>query len=230
MMQRLQDTQEPALRGRRFRAGSFLEPLIVYLILFSPGIFSGEAVPVPQNFSMNRELFRFLSFTLPSLAILGCLLKRVKNLSQWGLAKPKGRDILVFLFTLPLLFFMGWAVSFLAHRITPLPPPPQAGSPGNLLQWLVLAASCIGTGYLEEGYFRFYLFKTLGAAGISGGKILFLSVFLFSLCHAYEGPWGMANAALAGLLLGLVFKSLGTLHAIAWAHGAYNMLVYLIGS
>jgi membrane protease YdiL (CAAX protease family) len=116
----------------------------------------------------------------------------------------------------------------LADPITPLPP--RAGVPRGFLQWLVLTVSCIGTGYLEEGYFRFYLFKTLEAAGISGGRILFLSIFLFTLCHGYEGPWGMANAAIAGWFLARVFKKRGSLHGIAWAHGAYNLLVYLLGS
>jgi hypothetical protein len=38
----------------------------------------------------------------------------------------------------------------------------------------------------------------------------------------------MANAALAGFLLALIFKKLGGLHGIAWAHGAYNIMVYIL--
>jgi membrane protease YdiL (CAAX protease family) len=90
--------------------------------------------------------------------------------------------------------------------------------------------SCAGTGYLEEGYFRFYLLKTLEPAGIGAGGLIFLSVLLFTFCHGYEGPWGMANAALAGFFLALVFKKKGSLHGIAWAHGAYNVLVYILGA
>jgi membrane protease YdiL (CAAX protease family) len=115
----------------------------------------------------------------------------------------------------------------LAPYVT-IPPSPRLEAPQSLLAWLVVFGSCLGTGYLEESYFRLYLLLRLEEAGIGIRKGVFLSCLLFSLCHKYEGPWGVLQAALAGIVLSLVFIRRHSFHGIAWAHGAYNGLVYLI--
>jgi membrane protease YdiL (CAAX protease family) len=206
----------------------FIEALIIYFVLFLPGVFSGPVISGPLPFSINREIFSILTHTLPSLALLAYLMGRSKSFAKWGLTKPERGDFLSLLFAFPLLFLCGWGLSFAASHIFHLPPPPQVEAPHTLPQWLVIVISCAGTGYLEEGYFRFYLLKTFEAARMGMGKGIFFSVLLFTLCHVYEGPWGMANAALAGVFLALVFKKQGRLHGIAWAHGAYNLLVYVL--
>jgi membrane protease YdiL (CAAX protease family) len=55
------------------------------------------------------------------------------------------------------------------------------------------------------------------------------STFLFSLCHIYEGPGGFINSILAGILLSALFIRYRSLHGVAWAHGAYNIFVYVMG-
>jgi membrane protease YdiL (CAAX protease family) len=59
---------------------------------------------------------------------------------------------------------------------------------------------------------------------------IFVSTAFFSLCHLYEGPWGVINAVLAGLLLSLVYIHYGALHGLAWAHGLYNIFIYASGA
>jgi membrane protease YdiL (CAAX protease family) len=86
--------------------------------------------------------------------------------------------------------------------------------------------SCLSAGYLEETYFRFYLFRQL--AGTGPAKAALVSSLLFALCHLYEGPMGMLNAFAAGLLLFYIFARRRTLHGIAWAHGGYNIFVYIM--
>lgn len=58
---------------------------------------------------------------------------------------------------------------------------------------------------------------------------ILVSTALFSLCHIYEGPWGVINAALAGLLLSLIYVHYGAIHGLAWAHGLYNIFIYATG-
>jgi membrane protease YdiL (CAAX protease family) len=101
-------------------------------------------------------------------------------------------------------------------------------APGTLVSWLVLTASSLGTGYLEESYFRAYLHTRLREAGLGPLKSTALSAILFALCHFYEGPWGALNALLAGIFLSLLFLRYKSLHGLAWAHGAYNIFVYLL--
>jgi membrane protease YdiL (CAAX protease family) len=50
---------------------------------------------------------------------------------------------------------------------------------------------------------------------------------IFGLCHAYEGPWGFANALLAGAFLSLIYIKTASFHGVALSHGLYNILVYL---
>jgi membrane protease YdiL (CAAX protease family) len=89
---------------------------------------------------------------------------------------------------------------------------------------------CFATGYLEETYFRAYLFVRLSEAGLDEMKCIVVSVVLFSLCHIYEGFWGVFNAAVAALILSVAFLRRKSVHGPAWAHAAYNALVYMNGT
>jgi membrane protease YdiL (CAAX protease family) len=104
-----------------------------------------------------------------------------------------------------------------------------------------MVVSCLGTGYLEESYFRYYLLSKLDdiideasyKANASLPRVIMtvcFSTFLFSVCHIYEGPWGIVNSSLAGALLSALFIRFKSLHGIAWAHGAYNIFVYVMGN
>jgi len=90
--------------------------------------------------------------------------------------------------------------------------------------------SCVCTGYLEESYFRYYLLTRLENLFTKDAFRIAISTFFFSLCHMYEGPWGILNAVLAGVLLSVLFVRYRSLHGVAWAHGAYNIFVYVMGS
>jgi membrane protease YdiL (CAAX protease family) len=101
-------------------------------------------------------------------------------------------------------------------------------APRGLVPWLVLIAASLGTGYLEESYFRAYLSVRFAEAGLGPLKSIAVSAALFTLCHLYEGLWGALNALLAGIFLSLVFLRQKSLHGLAWAHGGYNVFVYLL--
>ncbi|MDR2053250.1 MAG: CPBP family intramembrane metalloprotease [Treponema sp.] len=89
----------------------------------------------------------------------------------------------------------------------------------------------------EEAFFpdtrpgRHGLPAAAGALYAKAGPIpgILVSTALFSLCHIYEGPWGVINAVLAGLLLSLIYVHYGALHGLAWAHGLYNIFIYANG-
>jgi membrane protease YdiL (CAAX protease family) len=117
----------------------------------------------------------------------------------------------------------GFAASFFpGNRIMP-----YLEAPTDPAGWAAAIASCAVTGYLEESFFRAYLLTKMESLGVTAAKSIALSVALFSLCHSYEGPWGLVNAALAGSALSIVFLRRRSVHAAAWAHAAYNSFVYL---
>ena len=219
-----------------------MEPLILYFVLFFPGIFAspfrggaspgGPVLPQQITFSIVQELGRTLTYTLPSLALLWYIISDKRGFSALETEKPRKQDLLPFAAGLPGLIIIGVGVSFLVSQfsgITALVPPPMVEAPGSIPGWIVMVLSCLGTGYLEESYFRYYLLTWLERyIDKTVFKILF-STALFSLCHIYEGPWGILNAILAGVLLSLLFIRYRSLHGIAWAHGAYNIFVYAMG-
>jgi membrane protease YdiL (CAAX protease family) len=197
------------------------EALILYLVLFFPQIRLSS--PDTAAFSVFRELGR-LFYTVPSTILILHLL----SLSGDGPGKPRRRDLKTAAFVLPLLAAAGCVISLASRRFAGVPVPPEA--PALPLHWPFLIAACFGTGYFEEAYFRLYLLRRLGKSGLGAGKSVAVATALFCLCHVYEGPWGTLNAAAAGIILSLFFIREGSLHGIAWAHGLYNILVYLMAA
>ena len=229
-----------------------MEPIILYFVLFFPGIYasglSGEVAPtgiIP--FSAIRELGRTLTYTIPSLALLWYIVmdrdspdkmpERAKGRLFPGLKKLQKRDFFPFAVGLPGLILIGLAVSQLVSILViyenlfpeSFSPPLLVEAPGSVWGWIVMAFSCIGTGYLEESYFRYYLLTRLESRLPNPAIRTIVSTILFSFCHMYEGPWGILNAVLAGLLLSMLFIRYGSVHGVAWAHGAYNIFVYAMG-
>ena len=212
---------------------AFFEPLLLYLVLFFPsfsiGVSDIPGEPIP--FSTVQELNRTLGYSLPTLALLWYLILEKKSLSlSPGELKPKPQDGFSFFWGFPGLIIIGVGISLTITRLSPFSVPPKVQAPDNTLGWIVMVCSCVGTGYLEESYFRFYLLRKLKSwVPFIFPRIAF-SVLLFAFCHAYEGPWGILNAVLAGVLLSILFERYRSLHGIAIAHGCYNAFVYTMGN
>ena len=210
-----------------------MEALILYFVLFFPGF----SVPNPAmetiSFSTVRELARTLTYTIPSLALLWYLISDKKGFSALKEEKMSLQDAFPFAAGFPGLVLTGFAVSFLATVFparNSLSPPPKVEAPADIVGYIVMVISCLGTGYLEESYFRYYLLSRLEGSFPHPVFGIILSTVLFSLCHLYEGPWGIINSVLAGTLLSVLFLRYRSLHGIAWAHGAYNVFVYIMGN
>jgi membrane protease YdiL (CAAX protease family) len=155
--------------------------------------------------------------TLPGTLLIG----RLAESAEFRL-RPRRADLRELFSAFPLLYLTGF-LCFLASSGQPAAPVLPAG-PG---QWLAVIVLCMGSGYLEESYFRLYLLGRFTAGGLGPWKSLLLSTLLFAFCHVYEGPWGALNAAAAGLILSRIFLRHRSLHGIAWAHGLYNTAVYV---
>jgi membrane protease YdiL (CAAX protease family) len=207
---------------------TLLEPLILYFVLFIPGLGAGNAPTEIISFVTGRELSRIVVFNIPALALIWYLL-RLNPPGQALKLKPGLWDLRSLAFALPGLLAIGIIISLVSSLLNPTAAAPAVEAPNNLLQWLVMLLSCITTGYLEESYFRYYLSVRFAGTGVPPWVGVLVSVFLFSFCHIYEGFWGALNAAAAGTLLSVIFMKEKSLHGIALAHGVYNALVYAIG-
>jgi membrane protease YdiL (CAAX protease family) len=204
------------------RMRSLLEPLVLYLVLFFPALMTSTG-EITVSFSSSRHLFRLSTYDLPALALVWFLLRNEKTAR--ALARPSPRDLLICGFSLVALIAIASLLSALSSLFTPQSITLE--TPDNAVGWFVLSLFCLGTGYLEESWFRLYMPLKLQNAGIVSGTAIALSTLLFALCHRYEGFWGILNAALAGAILSLFLWKKRSFHGIALAHSFYNVLAYL---
>ena len=212
-----------------------MEALILYLVLFFPGVYGASlsgasAAAEVIHFSLLRELGRTLTYSLPALALLWYVILGKTDFSQYFTSlKPKKNDLYSFFIGLPGLIVIGLLISLIILLLFRFSPPRVAG-PVSAAGWAVMIVSCLATGYLEETYFRYYLLTKLESRIPEAGLRVAFSSLLFAICHIHQWPWGVLNAALAGVLLSILFLRFRSLHGIAWAHGAYNMFVYTLGT
>ncbi|MDR2135596.1 MAG: CPBP family intramembrane metalloprotease [Treponema sp.] len=223
------DPQDPRIRetGKRAVSGAFLflEPLILYGILFLPGALRREPPSELAAFSTNREIIRIFAYNLPALALVWYLRRRSGRGGRGFL--PGLQDLHAVLLVLPALILTGVCVSRIAALFPGIPGGFAIEAPADLAGLCAVVLSCISTGYLEESYFRYYLGEKFEESGLGPWAFPLISTALFSLCHVYEGPWGTMNSVLAALILALAYTRFRSLHGIALAHGFYNIAVYL---
>jgi len=209
---------------------TFIEPLILYAVLFfrisAGATLSGEAV----EFSATAEAIRIVLYNIPSLALVWYLMLKVKSLKEWGITLPGKRDFLPAVLTPPALILIGLTISIVSRYFDEAHSGSRVLPPQDFISWIILIISCISTAYLEESFFRFYLLSKRREMGLGLHRAVLVSVLLFSLCHIYEGPWGFLNAALSGVVLAYFFLRFRSLHGIAFAHALYNVLVYVMGT
>lgn len=184
------------------------EPLLLYMVLFFPALFA------EKEFSINSlPLERVLLFYLPAFFLLFFLLYHLHGLKKEEVY-PRSRDIWALASAFVLLLCIQNIMNFL-FQVDEL----AAVSSMNFVQYCLIAFFFIIAGYLEELYFRFYLLRKNPKP-----SMIIFSTILFVLCHKYQGPAGMFNAACAGLVLSFIFIKSRSLHGIAIAHGLYNIV------
>jgi membrane protease YdiL (CAAX protease family) len=187
-----------------------------------------EAEMSGTAFSSRGELRHILIYNLPALTLIWYLLLKEKAKERRRFPGVSRRDLWSVLTALTALLLIALSVSLASSLFGIIPRGGQIQSPpARVSAWIVIILSCLSTGYLEESFFRYYLYKKLTHFGLDTPRFVLISSVLFAFCHIYEGPWGTMNACFAGMILALIFARFRALHGIALAHGLYNLLVYI---
>lgn len=150
----------------------------------------------------------------------------IKICSIPRIGRPCRKDIPPFFITLTALFLAGFFVWIAGTFVRA--PSPAIKAPGGVLGWIQTVAFCLFTGYWEEGFFRLYILTVCRRAGIKSITAALCSSLVFALCHVYEGPLGIANAGIAGILLAALFIKTRSYYGLASAHAAYNILAFIL--
>ncbi|MBP7264175.1 MAG: CPBP family intramembrane metalloprotease [Spirochaetia bacterium] len=87
------------------------------------------------------------------------------------------------------------------------------------------AAYAAAVGYREELFYRAWVLRWARRFGARDLEALAVSVLAFAAGHAYQGAAGMATSAVMGAVLAVAWLRGSSVHALAWAHGAYDFVI-----
>ena len=200
-----------------------------------------------QPYSLDDILFYTGVIASLALVVLLVLLRLLCGESFGHLNLKRARwwqDVLggvgLTVLTLGTLYLLGPVIEQV------LPRAPQSGL-GNVMNGLVrdpwrLALFLgpillIGTACFEEVVRVFFLSRWWKIASGAAWRWLgvLISAALFGLAHLYQGPGGMANTAISGLILAIVYLRFGRVWPLIISHYLHDALqialvVYLIQS
>jgi len=196
-----------------------------YLVSFVPG----DPSAVGRGLSEARYYGLLLVELLPKTCLLGYLMARAEGLAAFGIRRPRPADLVAGLLSalgacaaaaLPTLLFsaLGWT--------NPLLESAGSGGPIGLAPLVLLASLAIGYG--EELFFRAYLIRRLGQAGLPPPWAALASTLAFGSAHGLQGLPGLVVAALLGLWFTWRWLKGRNLHEIALGHALYDAAVMAI--
>jgi len=153
------------------------------------------------------------------------------GLPSFGIRRPKRRDaakgLLCALAAFALVLATGIALSSFGLE-NPLFAQVRSAPRASLGLIPLFLASSMSTGYCEELFFRSYLMRRLGQAGLPPLWAALASSLLFAAGHGYQGAVGL----IAGFILGLFFawrwNAGAAIHEIAIGHGLFDACAFAI--
>jgi membrane protease YdiL (CAAX protease family) len=90
-----------------------------------------------------------------------------------------------------------------------------------------MTIACLGTGYSEELFFRFFAVGALGKAGFPQSVAYLLSSLIFALAHLGQGVYGAVMAGIFALVFSFCRIRGAKLHALALGHAVYDLAVFI---
>lgn len=211
-------------------ARRIFEVLLVFAAFFLPGYLAQPAAAAMARSDLTPVMLQVVASAIPQVLLMVYIVSIQSDgaAGLWGLAPLRGGDAARITVLVAVCFGLVAALTGLLRILPPawgpqlyrgyrwgLERPSQA--PLALLFGLT-------SGYREEFFFRAYLLRRLGQAGLPAWAAVALSTALFSVGHLYEGVLGVAVTAALGIVFSLVYLRRQNLHVIALSHGLYNTL------
>ncbi len=194
-----------------------------YLLSFVPSdaAAAGRALAEPRYHGL------LLLELLPRAAFVLYFMARAEGLAAFGLRAPRAADLgagaLAALGACAIALLPAWAFSSLGWT-NPLLDSACAPGASPLLVPLVLA-SALAIGYGEELFFRAYLIRRLGQAGLPPLWAALASTLAFGSAHGLQGLPGLVVASGLGAWFAWRWLRDRNIHEIAIGHALYDAAV-----
>jgi membrane protease YdiL (CAAX protease family) len=210
-----------------------LEMLLFFLAFFLPGYLAQVNGPGPGPLSTTTMLLVIVT-GLPQFLLMAYVVGALGPgpAERWGMVRLRGGDLA----WMGILVLCCFAVVGLFFALALALPPAWRGAMTRGYRWglqgyaQVPLALLFGltAGYREEFFFRSYLLGRMKELGIPVPLAAVVSTLLFCMGHLYEGPVGIAVAAVLGSILCISYILRPNLHVVAIAHGLYNATVLVL--
>ena len=217
--------------GNGIRAEIY-ETLLLYAVFFLPRYLqTGSSAQLPMFESVYQNVM-MLSFMIPQLLLLIFLISRKGMLHIYGFRPFKRSDVLwslsIFIYLWAIVALLMILLQFLPlSESTPLFAPDWQVP--NVMVYPLLLIVSLATGYLEEGFFRCYLYRQARRVGAAYLPSVIAISMLFGTGHMYEGIHGVIITTAMGILLQIFYtKRVRSIHPIAIGHGLYNFSVFIL--
>ncbi|TVQ25748.1 MAG: CPBP family intramembrane metalloprotease [Spirochaetaceae bacterium] len=208
------------------------EFLLLFSVLFLPGLVSQTVGVDARAFDSAIYHLQILAVSLPQIALVIALaqLRRPGSAAALGWRKLRSTDVgsaaLDYVAIVSCVAVIGGVASLIGATDAFGTPVAWSFSRYELIPLLIV--STLAIGYREEVFYRAYLFDRAAELGLEPTATIVGGALLFAIGHLYQGVAGFVVALVVGVVLGLLYIRQRSLHAIAIAHGAYNLTVLLL--
>jgi len=231
-----------ASKERNDRSHNFgrLRPLLEILVAFLPILVLGITGTVLGTDTLLGGTIVTIGYILSILIATIFLKIRGSSWREIGLARPQSwkRTVLLGVGVLLALLVMNIALQVIALNLPGAEMAPIDQSrfnplEGNLMIFLLFVLlSWTTIAFGEEMFYRAFLItqfqEVFPASKLGSGLVLFASSLIFGLVHWVEGPLGVMNTFVMGLILGAVYLRSGrNLWITIIAHGLANSIRFL---
>jgi membrane protease YdiL (CAAX protease family) len=195
-----------------------------YLPAYVP-VISKVAATDMSKFTYYLAIF---AVNAPRAALILYLMAAGDGLRPFGIRRFLESDILKALFATvgALAAMLGSAFAFSAIGIeNPFMTAARSGPRASPMLIPLILASSLSVGYCEELFFRSYLMRRLGQAGLTPLWAAVASSLLFGAGHGYQGLVGLVSGTILGLFFSWLWNEDADIHAIAIGHGLYDSII-----
>jgi len=208
-----------------------LEAVLLLAAFYLPAYLPWSSAFSPRDMMKAAYHLSLISVDLPRALFVLYLIAASDGLGPFGVKRIAARDPLRALFAasgaMAVVLCSGLCFSLFGIQ-NPLLAAAHSGPRAQAILAPLALASSLAVGYCEELFFRSYLIRRLGQAGLPLLWSAIASSLVFGAGHSYQGVIGVVSGSLLGLYFAWRWIDGGNIHEIGLGHGIYDAVVTAI--